>query len=61
MKSPKRPFSIERHYNVGSKMYKIDVFAVRYLENDNGDPLFLLHFLIVLIDGVKIYNVGKYE
>ena len=37
--SPKKSaFSIERHYNVGSKMTKIDVFEVRYLENDNGDP-----------------------
>ena len=35
------------------------VFEVRYLENDNGDPpFFLLHFLT---EGVKIYNIGKYE
>ena len=37
-------------------VYRGDV--VIYLENDNGDPPFLLHFLI---EGVKIYNVGKYE
>ena len=43
----------------GWKLYKIDVFEVRYLENDNGDPRpLLLHFLI---GGVKINNIGKYE
>ena len=54
-KSQKSAFSIERHYNVGSK---IDVFEVIYLENDNGDTPFLLHFLI---EGIKINNIGKYE
>ena len=33
-------------------------FEVRYLENDNGDPSCLLHFLT---EGIKIYNIGKYE
>ena len=42
----------------GRKWCKIDVFEVRYLENDNGDPTFLLHFLI---EDVKIYNIEKYE
>ena len=57
-KSQKSAFSIERHYNVESKLCKIDVFEDRYLENDNGDPPFLLHFLI---EGAKIYNIGKYK
>ena len=39
-------------------MMQIDVFEVGYLENDNCGPPFLLHFLI---EGVKIYNTGKYE
>ena len=42
----------------GRKWCKIHIFKVRYLENDNGDPPFSLHFLI---EGVKIYNIGKYE
>ena len=37
-------FSIEHHYNVGSTMMQIDVFEVRYLDNDNGDPLFYYIF-----------------
>ena len=58
-KSQKSAFSIERHYKMGFKLYKIGVFEVRYLENDNGDPSpLLLHFLI---EGVKINNIGKYE
>ena len=32
-------------------------FEVRYLENDISDPPFLLHGLI---EGVKIYIMGKY-
>ena len=56
--SSKSAFSIERHCNVGPKMRKNDVFGVRYLENDNGDPSFLFQFLI---EGVKMYNIRKYE
>ena len=43
-KSQESAFSIERNYNVGSKMIKIDVFEVRYLKNDNGDPPFFITF-----------------
>ena len=41
---------------ITSGRYKIDVFEVRYLGNDNGDPPFLLHFLM---EGVKIYDIEK--
>ena len=58
-KSQKSAFSIERHIRWGWKLYKIDVFEVRYLENDYGDPRPLL--LYFLIEGVKINNIGKYE
>ena len=59
--SPKKVrFPLNAIITSGQKWCKIDVFEVRYLENDNGapHPLFLLHFLI---EGVKIYNIGKYE
>ena len=43
----KNAFSLESHYNVGSKIRENDVLIVRYLEYDNGDPPpFPLYFLI---------------
>ena len=60
--SPKKVrFPLNAIITWGQKLCKIDVFEVRYLENDNGGPPpppFLLHFLI---EGVKIYNIEKYE
>ena len=57
--SPKKVrFPLNAIITSGRKQCKIDVFEVRYLGNDNGDPPFLLHFPI---EGIKIYNIGKYE
>ena len=42
--SEESAFSRGRHYNVGSKMRKNDVFEVGYLEHDNSDPSCFIKF-----------------
>ena len=39
--SKKGALFIECHYYVWSKMRKNDILEVRYLKNDNGDPVFI--------------------
>ena len=48
----KYAFSIERHDA------KLTFSRSDILKTTTVTPIFLLHFLI---DGVKIYNIGKYE
>ena len=55
---PKSAFSIAHLYNVGSQMSKNDDLEVGCLENDNGEPPFLLHFLM---EEVQMYIIGTYE